>query len=50
MESERDIWEELSNIPADPPKMRDKCTQCKLVHMQQSGINTTGNVLCLMFY
>ncbi|XP_011504419.1 PREDICTED: DTW domain-containing protein 2 [Ceratosolen solmsi marchali] len=29
MEGESDIWDELSNISADPPQMRDKCIQCK---------------------
>ncbi|XP_043285974.1 tRNA-uridine aminocarboxypropyltransferase 2 [Venturia canescens] len=29
MANEEDVWEELSGIPADPPKMRDKCGQCK---------------------
>lgn len=29
MEGESGIWEELSNIPADPPEMRDKCAQCR---------------------
>lgn len=31
MEDGNGIWEELCNIPADPPEMRDKCGQCKLV-------------------
>ncbi|OXU28119.1 hypothetical protein TSAR_002626 [Trichomalopsis sarcophagae] len=29
MEGDGDIWEELSNIPPDPPEMRDKCAQCR---------------------
>ncbi|KAL7298768.1 hypothetical protein TKK_0008513 [Trichogramma kaykai] len=29
MAEEGDIWEELSEIPPDPPKMRDKCSQCR---------------------
>ncbi|XP_014204053.1 DTW domain-containing protein 2 [Copidosoma floridanum] len=29
MKDESEIWEELSNIPADPPEMRDKCLQCR---------------------
>ncbi|XP_063992022.1 tRNA-uridine aminocarboxypropyltransferase 2 [Diachasmimorpha longicaudata] len=23
------VWEELSGIPADPPEMRDRCSQCR---------------------
>ncbi|KAJ8670526.1 hypothetical protein QAD02_001785 [Eretmocerus hayati] len=29
MENENDAWEQLSNIPADPPVMREKCIQCR---------------------
>lgn len=32
MEDNGDFWEELSNVPADPPEMRDKCARCKLVN------------------
>ncbi|XP_075979450.1 DTW domain containing 2 isoform X1 [Anticarsia gemmatalis] len=26
---ELEVWEDLSNIPADPPDMREKCVNCK---------------------
>ncbi|KAK7866664.1 hypothetical protein R5R35_000277 [Gryllus longicercus] len=29
MTEEIEVWEDLSGIPADPPKMRDKCSRCK---------------------
>lgn len=31
MTNEETAWQELSEIPADPPEARDKCSQCKLV-------------------
>ncbi|XP_051160146.1 tRNA-uridine aminocarboxypropyltransferase 2 [Leptopilina boulardi] len=27
--NEENVWKELSEIPADPPKMRNKCEQCR---------------------
>lgn len=29
MNDESEVWEDLSGIPADPPKMRDKCNLCR---------------------
>lgn len=28
MDGEDTVLDELANIPADPPKMREKCDQC----------------------
>lgn len=27
--NEEVVWDDLANIPADPPKMRNKCENCK---------------------
>lgn len=29
---EEEVWDDLSNIPADPPVMREICENCKYVH------------------
>lgn len=29
---EENVWKELSEIPADPPKMRNKCEKCWSVY------------------
>ncbi|XP_067008432.1 tRNA-uridine aminocarboxypropyltransferase 2 [Anabrus simplex] len=29
MTNENEVWEDLSSIPADPPKMREICTRCR---------------------
>lgn len=29
MTNEDDVWNELANLPAEPPEARDKCQQCK---------------------
>lgn len=31
MDNESDTFQDLANIPADPPKMRKVCHKCKLV-------------------
>lgn len=31
--NEETVWQELSEIFADPPETRDKCLQCKYVNI-----------------